>query len=108
MTTARYRCLKCLRRTEFHARAIRRQAQGDVAGNRQRARAGFCRIGMAGGRDLHRRRRWQVRWRGIYADRSDRSERRAPAWHAADAPTNGDVSCVRYCRRESRLAAEHD
>jgi hypothetical protein len=38
------------------AHGIRRQVRRDVTRNRQGAGAGPCRIGMAGGRDLHCRR----------------------------------------------------
>ena len=108
MPAARYRGLKCLRRAEFHACGIRRQAQRDVARNRQCARAGFCRIGMARGRDVHCRRRWQVSGRGVHAGRGDRSQRRVSTCHAVDAPTDGGVSCVRYGGCEGRLTAKHN
>ena len=79
MPAARNRGLKCLCRAEFHACGIGRQAQRDVARDRQGAGAGFCRVGMARGRDLHRRGRGQVSWRGVHAGRGDRSQRRISA-----------------------------
>jgi hypothetical protein len=51
MPAARYRGLKRLRRPEFHACGIQRQGQRDVARDRQSGCAGFCRIGVARGRD---------------------------------------------------------
>ena len=108
MPATRYRGLKYLRGAEFHACGIRRQAQRDVARNRQGASGRFGRIGMTRGRNLHCRGRWQVSGRGVHAARGDRSQRRVSSYHAVDAPTDGGVSCVRYRRREFRLAAKHN
>ena len=106
MPATRYRCLKSLRRAEFHARGIRRQTQRDVARNRHGACAGFCRIGMARGRDLHRRGRGQVSGRGVHAGRCDRSQRCISARHAADAPSHRRVRRVRYRSDECDLVSE--
>ncbi len=108
MPAARYRSLKRLCRPEFHACGIRRQGQHDVARDCQGARAGFCRIGMARGRDLHRRGRWHVSGRGVHAGRCDRSHRRISTRHAVYAPTHGSVSCVRCCRYKCRLVAKQN
>jgi len=107
MPAARYRGLKWLRRAEFHACGIRRQAQRDVARDRQRAGGRFCRIGMARGRDLHHLGRWHVSWRGVHSGWRDRSLRRTSTRHAVYAPTDGRVSCVRNRRFKRRLAAKH-
>ena len=108
MPAACYRGLKCLRRAEFHACGIRRQAQRDVARDRQRAGGGFCRIRMARGRNLHRLGRWHVNGRGVHAGGRDRSLRHISTRHAVYAPTDGGVSCARYCRYKRRLAAKHN
>jgi len=107
MPGARYCCLKGLRRAEFHACGIRRQAECNVTRYCQIACAGFCGIGMTGGGDLHRRKRRQVSRRGVDARRCDRSQRRVATRHAVDAPIDGSVRCVRYGRGEGHLAAKH-
>src|SRR5258708_183356 len=103
-----YGGLKCLRRAEFLACGMRRQAQGDVARDRPRAGGGFCRVGMARGRDLRRLGRWHVCGRGVHAGWRDRSQRRISARHAVYAPTDGGVSGIRYRRNKCRLAPEHN
>jgi len=108
MSAARHRGLKCLRRAEFHACGIRRQAERDVARDRQSARAGLCRIGMARGCDLRRCGRWHVSGCGVHAARCDGSQRRISTRRTVYAPTDSGVSCVRYCRYKRCLAAKHN